>query len=218
MSKIEPLHDAEFSKVTRPRGRPTSNPAKIADMKAKIASQARELFLTEGYHGVSMRRIAAKLNCSAMSLYSYYPAKIDILRDLWAELFHRLFEDLAQVVAQFPNPSARLRAVSFRYVSYWLQNPEHYRMVFMSATVSQTEVSVFVDEDATAQRYALFYTLVNDATCVDAEETRTLSDALVCALQGVAHCLITISSYPWTSAEHLVTALVDGILGSGTRT
>jgi AcrR family transcriptional regulator len=217
MSKAPKIADFDSPKGAARRGRPASNPEKIADMKAAIATQARGLFVEEGYSAVSMRRIAAQIGCSPMSLYRYYPAKIDILRHLWAELFEKLFKELAKVGDQFSEATPRLHAIANRYVAYWLENPDHYRMVFMTETVSQGEVGVFVDEGQAVQQYEIFYSLISDIIVADSETIRVLSDSLVCALNGVAHCLITISGYRWPKADQLVASLVNGLLAVHTK-
>jgi len=63
-------------------------------MRQEIANIATRLFQEEGYAKISIRRIASEIGCSPMTLYKYYPAKIDILRTLWADIFNDLFDKL----------------------------------------------------------------------------------------------------------------------------
>ena len=43
-----------------------------------ILDAARELFVSEGYHNVSIRKIAGRVEYSPAALYSYFPCKDDI--------------------------------------------------------------------------------------------------------------------------------------------
>jgi AcrR family transcriptional regulator len=194
------------------RGRPVASPDKIASMREKIAKEARALFLADGYRAISMRRIAAGVGCTPMSLYSYYPRKIDILRHLWSELFEALFADLELVSIQTVQPVERLNLVSLKYVNYWLENPEHYRMVFMTEGVSQPDVSVFVNQDRISAHYRLFHMLIGAIICAEEDATTLRAEALICALNGIAHNLITISGYTWSSPRLLVNVVVKGLI------
>ena len=200
-----------ISKSAPRRGRPLATLEEIARMKEKIANEARTLFLTDGYQAISMRRIAAGVGCTPMSLYSYYPSKTDILRHLWADLFEALFVDLAFVASQAAQPVERLKSVSLKYVNYWLENPEHYRMVFMAEGVSQPEVSVFVNQDRIAGYYSLFHTLIKAIICNESDATALRAEALICALNGIAHNLITISGYKWSRSDQLVIVVVKAL-------
>jgi AcrR family transcriptional regulator len=196
------------------RGRPAASREKIVYMKERITQEARKLFLTEGYRAVSIRRIASGVGCASMTLYGYYPSKIDILRHIWGELFEALFADLNRISSQMIPLADRLNAVSIAYVEYWLKNPDHYRMVFMSEGVSQPEVSIFVNNDAISAHYHLFYVLLTAATSATGNEAILRSEGLICALNGVAHSLITISGYDWSESHRLVSIIVNGFLAS----
>jgi AcrR family transcriptional regulator len=204
------------SKLDLKRGRPVLSPEKAIAMKAQIAMAARVLFLNEGYQAVSMRRIASVVGCAPMSLYKYYPAKIDILRYLWADILDKLFSDLAIIEAAKEPPLITLISVSRAYVHYWLNHPDHYHMVFMSEGVTQPDVSVFVEDDYIAGKFQLFFVLVAKAKQGETEAVKLLAESLICALNGVAHCLVTISGLAWSSPDLLVETIVTAIVQSQT--
>ena len=181
-------------------------------MRTRIANAARALFMEEGYRAVSMRRIAAAVGCSPMALYGYFPAKIDILRQLWKDVFERLFADLKRIGNQQRPPAENLKLVACAYVRYWVDQPDHYRMVFMSEGVSQPEVSIFVSDDEIARHYGLFNTLIAKACRAEQASLILLAECLICSLNGIAHNLITMSGYPWSKPEKLVEIAVDGLL------
>jgi len=194
-----------------PRGRPQRTEEQIAQMRAKISACALQLFQEEGFEAISMRRLAKEAGVTPMTLYKYFDSKIDILRSLWAEIFAELFADLERIAAREPETRARLQAVALRYVTYWLDNPEHYFMVFMSKGISQTDVRGFVEDDATL---AWFEVLRDSLAAAGAtpSETPLKSEFLLCVLNGIAHNLITISSYPWPEPEDLVRLAINGLL------
>ncbi len=183
-------------------------------MRARITDAARALFLGEGYRAVSMRRIAAGVGCSPMTLYGYFPAKIDLLGQLWKDVFTQLFADLHRIAHDGLTPFDELKLVSCAYVRYWVDHPDHYRMVFMSEGVSQPEVSLFATDGQIAQHYALFYALIKRACRIEQVGLILFGECLICALNGIAHNLITMSGYPWSKPEKLAETLVDGLFGN----
>ncbi|MEM1246044.1 MAG: TetR/AcrR family transcriptional regulator [Acidobacteriota bacterium] len=177
-------------------------------MRSKIEASAVALFQSEGYAAVSMRRLAKDVGCSPMTLYSYFDSKIDILRTLWAQVFEELFAGLQPVLDSSDEPALRLERLAHGYVQYWVDHPEHYRMVFLSEGVSQPDVDVFLDSTEVAQRFSAFYELLGAAGEKGPSETKTSGDYLIAALHGIVHCRITMSGYPWSSVEDLVALAV----------
>ncbi|KAF0182174.1 MAG: TetR/AcrR family transcriptional regulator [Hyphomonadaceae bacterium] len=198
----------------RGRGRPARSQAHIEDVRARIAACALKLFREEGYAAVSMRRLAQEAGCTVVTLYKYYDRKIDVLRDLWAQVFNELFDELDRQLVADRDAVLRLNVIAIGYVEYWLKRRDHYFMVFMSSGLTQSDVSVFVQNDALLQRFAIFRDTLAKALDekVSEAELTLKSDLLLCVLNGIAHNLITISAYPWTRPEKLVRAAVQGIL------
>lgn len=202
----------------RARGRPVHSERQVADMQARIAENALRLFQQDGYEAISMRRLAQEVGCTVMTIYRYYERKIDILRDLWARVFEELFDSLDQLAKLHPDPIDRLQAVAFGYVSFWLEHRDHYFMVFMSSNVDQSDVSIFVQDDALLGRFQIFQRGLADASFDGLSEAdlTVKSEMLLCALNGITQNLITISAYPWSSPQVLVNAAISGAIGTKT--
>ena len=181
-------------------------------MRQAIAAAARRVFLAEGYDSVSLRRLASEVGCTPMAIYTYYDSKLDILRQLWAEVFDAAFAEVERACAEGATPASQLKAMCQAYVRYWLDHPDHYRLVFMSTGVTQDDVTVFVEADAIATRYAVFATALSACVGQDDPRIATHAEALICGLIGIAHSHITVSGYPWSAADGLVAVLVEGTL------
>jgi AcrR family transcriptional regulator len=201
---------------TSKRGRPSQTIQQRQAMQNKIIDAARELFVSQGYASVSIRKLASEVNCTPMTLYSYFERKIDILRFLWADVFAELFDELDQIVKKAKQADLRLAAISQAYVAFWVDRPEQYRMVFLSADVSQPEVSVFLQQDETAKRYGIFFQCLAEALALngvpsDQVVLKLKAETLICSLNGIAHNLITISDYPWGKSDQLVATMVRAL-------
>lgn len=91
---------------------------------------AREIMLTEGPDGVSMRRIAEKIHYSATALYVHFADKTALLAELCHADF-RMFAAQFGVAADEPDPIKRLRVAGRLFVEFGLQYPHHFRVMFM---------------------------------------------------------------------------------------
>jgi AcrR family transcriptional regulator len=195
---------------TNPRGRPPLSEEQMAQMRTKIAGAARGLFQEDGYEAISMRRLAKEVGCTPMSIYTYFDSKVDVLRALWADVFEDLFAKVNASAPAITSPTERLHAMCLAYVEFWLDQRSSYRMVFMSAGIEQSEVSVFVEASPVASHYTVFFSALADAADRPLGEVIAATQTLICGMNGIAHSLITISGYPWDSPQKLVANLVEG--------
>lgn len=100
-------------------------------LRTLIIDAARELFVTRGIDAVSMREIAKKINYSATTLYHHFADKEAILQAVCDEDFLKLASGMREIM-QLPDLIARIRALNYGYAMFALQNPNHYRLMFMT--------------------------------------------------------------------------------------
>ncbi|MBM3819673.1 MAG: TetR/AcrR family transcriptional regulator [Acidimicrobiia bacterium] len=100
-----------------------------------ILDAARDLFVTEGYRNVSMRKIAERIEYSAAAIYSYFPSKDDIFFALAEEGFRLLAERVLATVQHIPDPLARLRAGLLAFYAFSKTNPEYFELMFVDRSV-----------------------------------------------------------------------------------
>lgn len=101
------------------------------EIRTRILDAARELFASEGVESVTMRRIADRIEYSPTAIYFHFRDKESLLAEL-CDYDFRNFAHGFTVIAQIPDPVARLRAAGRSYVQFGLTNPSHYRLMFMT--------------------------------------------------------------------------------------
>src|SRR4051812_10494521 len=104
-----------------------------------ILDAARELFVTEGYRNVSIRKIAEKIEYSPAALYGYFPSKDDIFYALAEEGFRLLHasddpESFDASLAKL-KPIERLRAIFWRLYEFSTKQPEYFELMFVDRSV-----------------------------------------------------------------------------------
>ena len=101
-----------------------------------ILAAARDLFVTEGYRNVSMRKIAERIEYSAAAIYSYFPSKDDIFFALAEEGFRLLFSYGAPPRPVNPaDPADTLRQMFLRYYEFSKEHPEYFALMFLDRSV-----------------------------------------------------------------------------------
>jgi AcrR family transcriptional regulator len=197
------------------RGRPPRAPDDVEQEKARIAGVAGDLFRREGVPAISMRRLAKEAEVTPKTLYAYFADKREILQNIWSGFFVELFDEIDVVAQSGLSPKARLRSACLRYLTYWVSQPDRYRMVFMSDGVSQSDVSVFMEASPVLARYAIFGDLLASASGAASTEVIPLQlNALVCALNGIAHNTVTISDYDWGAPDTLLDVLLPAFIAA----
>ncbi len=101
------------------------------ELRRKILDTARQMFVTEGYDAVSMRKIAQKIEYSPTAIYLHFKDKEALFDELCATDFLRLAKTFVSI-AEIPDPVERLRRVGRAYVDFALEYPNHYRLMFMT--------------------------------------------------------------------------------------
>jgi AcrR family transcriptional regulator len=103
-----------------------------SETRDKILDAARELFVTEGYEGVSMRRVAEKIEYSPTAIYVHFADKNELFHELCQQDFGRLAE-VFQGSALSNDPIERLRQIGRTYVEFGMHYPNHYKFMFMTS-------------------------------------------------------------------------------------
>src|SRR5919109_4000075 len=100
-----------------------------------ILDAARDLFTTEGYRHVSIRKIAERIEYSPAAIYSYFPSKDDIFFALAEEGFHLLGDPATCAEAQAVPPLERIRAIFWRLYQFSREHPQYFELMFLDRSV-----------------------------------------------------------------------------------
>ena len=99
-----------------------------------ILDAARDLFVAEGYHNVSIRKIAERIEYSPAAIYSYFPSKDDIFFALAEEGFRILMAPGPQC-GQHVDLLDAVRGPFWRMYEFSRSHPEHFALMFLDRTV-----------------------------------------------------------------------------------
>jgi len=107
-------------------------------VRRAILDAAKDLFVTEGYHNVSIRKVAERIEYSPAAIYSYFASKDDIFFALAEEGFRLLGDpgttDAAEQAGRL-EPLERLRAIFWRFYEFSRQHPQYFALMFVDRSV-----------------------------------------------------------------------------------
>lgn len=100
------------------------------ETRSNILIAAREIVKEEGWQGLSMRKIADKIEYTAPIIYEYFSNKEAILQELTCKGFGILTKDLEAAKAATQEPTEQLEAMWLAYWHFALKNKEMYQLMY----------------------------------------------------------------------------------------
>lgn len=107
-----------------------------SELRQRVLDAASKLFAEGGYQNVSMRRIAQDVGCSQMAMYRHFPDKDALMQQLCIDLYVRFTLKLHKQFDQLENPKDRIRQAMRQFITLSIKNPHHYRLAFLTPSVS----------------------------------------------------------------------------------
>ncbi len=184
------------------------------DVRRQILDAAREMFATDGYDAVSMRRVAERIEYSPTTIYLYFKDKADLLENVCDETFAKLIRKLESIRKSSKDWLDFARKGMRAYVEFGLEHPNHYRVTFM---VSHRDIEKDSYRDRVGDR-AFDYVRQTVQAGIQAGTMRKVdpevaAQALWAGMHGLTSLLIAHPNYPW-DREKLIDAMIDMMLGS----
>ena len=200
--------------------RPRARKGEGAALRDEILAATERLLLETGSaEAVSIRAVAERVGVTPPSIYRHFADKSDLIFEVCARHFAALDEFLARASEGVDDPVERLRAMGLAYMRFGLDNPEPYRILFMTAaddTPEEYQVVVLRDNAAFDQvrRCA--------QDCIDAGRFRPgFTDAYRLAIgfwarvHGLTSLLIAKPQFPWPADREAFVAEYASICLAG---
>jgi AcrR family transcriptional regulator len=195
--------------------RPRSRRGEGETLRADLLQATERLMIETGSaDAVSIRAIADAVGVTSPSIYLHFPDKESLILAVCErhfEVFDAVIEEAGRSTG---DPVESLRRRGRAYVRFGLENPEPYRILFMTRTDSTQQRDVVVGG---AEARAFQHLVDAVQRCIDAGAFRPVDPVLAAtgvwtALHGVTSLLISMPGFPWPDVERLV----DHVCGTQT--
>jgi AcrR family transcriptional regulator len=200
-----------------------------SETRDKILDAARELFLSEGYEGVSMRKVAEKIEYSPTAIYVHFADKNELFHELCRQDFARLQEVVATEMPS--DPIERLRKIGRNYIRFGERFPNHYVFMFMTPhpehELDEQDREIVGNPEVDA--YAFLKWAVQEAIHAGCfregvQDAELVSQTLWASVHGVISLNIAKGKDPWVEwlplrerAEMMLDITLRGLLKEKTR-
>jgi len=187
-------------------------------LRDEILGAARQLFVKEGYDGVSMRRIAEKIEYSPTTIYLHFKDKADLLFELCQETFAKLIAELQSIAKKHEDPLDMLREGLRAYIHFGLNHPQHYLATFVipHEQAAPDMHEKYCSGESEGMK-ALEYLRACVEACVKAGKLRALdldvaTRSLWAAVHGLTSLMIVHPFFPWGDREKVIDGVVETML------
>jgi len=184
-------------------------------IRKKILDAARELFEREGYDKVTMRRVAEAIEYSPTTIYLHFEDKDDLVRALCNEDFARLLEALS-LVPPAADPIEQIRQLGRAYVAFAVNNPNHFRFMFMSPLHKDEKHTPDEPGSRSFEQLLLAVKRAVAAGRFRDVDPCTAAQVLWMGVHGVACALITMPPENWPHGP-AANDLVEQVIATGIR-
>jgi AcrR family transcriptional regulator len=190
-----------------------------AELRTKILDAARELFVTEGYDAVTMRRVAEKIEYSPTAIYLHFADKDALVRELCYHDFEQ-FAGLFLEAAAITDPIARLRRSGEIYFAFALAHPQQYRFMFMTPR-PPVEPAPGEAADPSQNAYAFLLAIVEQAIAERRLRPEHADAELVAqTIWGATHGVVALEIakgcekgwVTWRSSEQRCATMMDVLM------
>jgi len=191
------------------------------ELRGRILDAARELFVTEGYEAVTMRKIAERIEYSPTVVYSHFKDKESLVRELCELDFVEFAKNFAEFLS-IEDPIERMRRGGVAYVDFALKYPQQYRLMFMTKRPVIADEDTSEKTDPTRNAYAFLRGAVFDAMAkglfrTELTDPDVVAQTIWAALHGVVALHLTACRpdeiwMTWSSLEDRRALMSDVIL------
>jgi len=187
-----------------------------SEVRAMILEAATRLFLAHGYESFSLRQVAEEIGYTPTTIYLYFTDKDALLFAVAVEGFKRFHQALEAAYAGNEHPVTRLAALGNAYCDFGLQNPLHYRLMFMQRP-EFLERSLPEDNKPMRESFEVLHRTMQECVAggfVRQDDPRLLADLVWSLMHGVVSLAIAAPNTTTTEIDLLRAAAIR-LVGEG---
>lgn len=128
-------------------------PTEKAAEKARILEAALDILASDGYDGLTMRKLGQRIGASATKIYLYFINKDEVYLSVVIEGYRQLCAALRRSVETVRGGEARLDAFLHTYLEFAWAHPAFYEVMALQKIPMQADYAGTPMEEAARRKY-----------------------------------------------------------------
>lgn len=189
-----------------------------------LAAAEALLVETRSEDDVSIRAVADAVGVTPPSIYRHFPDKAHLIFEVCSRQFDRMAAEVAAMLARHPEATAleQLAAAGRAYARFGLDNPEHYRIMFMGHsdhTPELYDVAQVLESGSFALVVALARRAIDEGLLrPELTDPELVAHALWSGIHGVVSLAVAKPNMPAPPVDRRLDTTIDVLIAGIRRT
>ena len=181
--------------------------------RAEILAAAERIFVEHGYEGATIRKIADEVGLSSTALYMHFSDKAAILHEICRGAFETLIATHEGITTEAAPAEVRLRRMIEGYVRFGFENPNAYRLTYLTRPVEAREGAQTVAQETGFELFRAFVAVVEQAVAAGRMrgDPATIAQAIWACGHGIVSLRITKPYFEWSDRDELTRVTLDAL-------
>lgn len=196
----------------------------VEKVRESIIDGAVEIIHSDGFSGMTMRKIASRMEMSATNLYNYFSSKDDLYINILIRGFRDLHTLLKSAYDSSPDPVERSRRYVRSYLSFGIENFNYYEIMFSPSLPKYNdyvgtpqEALASVEMDYSKKIIELSFNVVSGVLTVRKDDAAGTIVRRLIEVWSMLHGMIslynsTLIDYVIEKPDRIYDAIVDDII------
>lgn len=124
-------------------------------MRELILNTANNIIATDGFEGLSIRKIAGRIEYSPAIVYHYFKDKDDIVHQLMKRGYKKIIDAISPTSTSAHDPAQKLRDMTRNYIEAALNMPDEFKAVQLNTAPEIVEFTASLFKGASLKKPAL---------------------------------------------------------------
>lgn len=178
------------------------------NLRPALLTAALELLNESGIESLSLRAVARRAGVSSGAPYHHFEHKGDLICELAKERLLHLHEVSAKAIKGKSNPKAKLRAIGLAYITYAVEHPAEFRLMFSPERGSPFDQEVPDEAPVFSILLQVIDELIEEGLEIQRDTAAITAWSLV---HGLANLLVDGPLQPMTANAEQVRTLARGV-------
>ncbi len=182
--------------------------------RAEILRAAEAIFVRDGYQGATIRKIADEVGVSSTALYMHFRDKDEILIEIAENAVGVLLASNTEIAGRPLDAVARVRLMLNAYMRFGLDNPNAYRLVYLSGPDEAPSAKHEQLTEISERCYECFHNTVAEIELdgrLPIGKTELAAHLLWSACHGLVALRICRTQIAWEDNEVLMSSMLDSV-------